>query len=431
MDVWTVIFAHSVLLIAIYIYIKVLGKFVNRFIKRSMLRRGGIASIPTLETNASYAKEIEPEIDLHILRPKDKFLDIDHHEIVNFATGARFYGNFIVVLTILFFAVVYTLNAHGIGNPDKKSIGDSLYLDFYLYILFSYTLYRFIFYFPVNGIAYFGLIKKMWNVPSYKLMILRVFGSKKHTKFLFSTFSSVWSAFGPSITIMDPVLIDRQFRLLNLIKPRSLLSRSIYLPMIFSLPILLLVFAFIKLLGTVVISISLIGILITSQFIYISWLLTRKFKASSRDIVKTVQKSIPKRRNSKMEFPPSELYCYDDVWKSAVIETGKNVDIVLMDIRDYSSDRAGSSWELDYLAKNFNLDKVLFLADTEEKAQSLKNMLAISLKEISPSSPNDRDKIQIHTFVSTEQSIFGNGTDIARHLYSMASTDVRIVNEVK
>ena len=70
------------------------------------------------------------------------------------------------------------------------------------------------------------------------------------------------------------------------------------------------------------------------------------------------------------------------------------------------------------------MNKVLFLADTEEKTQSLKNMLAISLKEIPPGSPNDRDKIQIHIFVSKEQSIYGNGTDIARHLYSMASTNL-------
>ncbi len=130
MDIWTILFAHSVLLLAIYVYIKVLGKFVNRFVKKSMLRRGGTQT--TIEAKVSYAKETQPEIDLHILRPKDKFFEnnLDHNEIVNFVASGRIYGNIIVVLAILFFAVVNTLNAHGIGNPDKKSIGDSIHKKF-------------------------------------------------------------------------------------------------------------------------------------------------------------------------------------------------------------------------------------------------------------------------------------------------------------
>jgi hypothetical protein len=409
-----IVIAHTALVFAFYLYIKVLGKYVNWFVKKSMLRRHGSQVI--IETKSSYPREVEPEVFLDILRPIENF---EKNDIVNTVVFLRHYGNLILFLTILFFAGLYTLNAHGIGNPDKKNIGDPLFLDFYFYLLLSYALYRFIFFFPVNLIAYFNLIRKMRGYAAHKLMILRVFGSKRHTKFLFSTFTSIWSSFGPSITVMDPVLIERQFRLLKLIEPRSLLSRSINLPITISVIVIGVFVNFINLDFSLFLIFSPL-ICIFIPFIYIRWFLNRKFKA----IVKTVKKSFPKKRNSKMEFPPSQLYCYDDAWKSAVIETGKNVDLVLMDIRDYSTDRAGSSWELNYLASNFSFDKVLFLADTDEQAQNLKLKLAISLKEIPPGSPNDLDKIQIHVFVSTEQDIYGNGTDITRHLYSMVSPKI-------
>lgn len=413
-----IFFAHASVFVSLYVYVKVLGILVSWYVQKSMRHKVGIQFGP--DSNPAYVKETATEITLNILPPDEKS---DGKEIVSFVAGARLFGNAIVFLSIFFFAIVYTLNAHGI-DPGQKNIGDALYLDFYFYLLFSYAAYRFIFYIPVNIVAYFHLIRRMRNMKPYKLMILRVFGSQKHTKFLFNSFSIAWSAFGQSITIMDPVLISRQFQLRNLIRPGSLLSKSIYFPIIFASPLLLFTISM-KPIGSDAIypgSLFIATIIILfAPLIYIILFLKRKFKISSKNIVKAIEKIIPKRRNSKMEFPPSELYCYDDVWQSAVIETGKHVDIVLMDIRDYSPERAGSSWELDYLAKNFNLDKVLFLTDTEDKTLLLKSIFAILLKECPPGSPNHRNKIELNFLVSPEQSLYGTATGAVRHLYNMAS----------
>ncbi|PPD33763.1 MAG: hypothetical protein CTY19_06255 [Methylomonas sp.] len=71
----------------------------------------------------------------------------------------------------------------------------------------------------------------------------------------------------------------------------------------------------------------------------------------------------------------NEFFCFDTTWKMVLASLVQQVDRVLMDLRGYTPDRAGCSHELQVLAANTQLKKLVILFDKHTHKASAEALL--------------------------------------------------------
>jgi hypothetical protein len=81
-------------------------------------------------------------------------------------------------------------------------------------------------------------------------------------------------------------------------------------------------------------------------------------------------------RDPDGRFRVNEVYCHDDTWRSTLQALLDATDIVLMDLRSFSSVNAGCVYELEQLVSRLAAEKIVFVYDQSTDLRLLGNCLA-------------------------------------------------------
>jgi hypothetical protein len=230
------------------------------------------------------------------------------------------------------------------------------------------------------------------DVPNLKLLVLRVFGLDKNTRFTFGQLEAFWQYLGPYFTVVDPTYIRYRFRwssptTLRFLIVGSALFGGFIIGMIsgdneatglsgwvMANPIL----------GTV--TLAAIGLPLAVGGIFIALFAT--FAGNREAIKKKISATLEKKRTKDFTTPDLAMFCYDDTWKVAVDEFSSAADAVLMDLRGYSAARKGCEYEVSFLVDKLPLDRVVFLADTDTDREAIRDLLRREWSSMLPDSPN-------------------------------------------
>ena len=94
------------------------------------------------------------------------------------------------------------------------------------------------------------------------------------------------------------------------------------------------------------------------------------------------------RRAADGRFAVNVFYCFDPIWRKAVVALALRTATVLMDLRAFSGERKGCVSELRLLIDHFPLSQIVFLTDFTTNRHDLTRALPSAWRERRPNSPN-------------------------------------------
>jgi hypothetical protein len=101
---------------------------------------------------------------------------------------------------------------------------------------------------------------------------------------------------------------------------------------------------------------------------FFAWLRRRlheRFVAEPAQVEERIA-ALDNRRDPDGRFRTSELFCADSTWRGVVLALIERADVVLLDLREFTPQRAGTHFELVQLLKRAPLAKVLVLVDARD-----------------------------------------------------------------
>lgn len=101
---------------------------------------------------------------------------------------------------------------------------------------------------------------------------------------------------------------------------------------------------------------------------FFAWLRRRlheRFVAEPAQVEERIA-TLDNRRDPDGRFRTSELFCADTTWRDVVLALIERADVVLLDLREFTPQRAGTHFELVQLLRRAPLAKVLVLADSRD-----------------------------------------------------------------
>jgi hypothetical protein len=114
----------------------------------------------------------------------------------------------------------------------------------------------------------------------------------------------------------------------------------------------------------------------------------------SRAFVKDQEDLNDRLSGQMLEPDPDGLYriedffCHDNTWKMAVEDLAKQADVVLMDLRGFTSARGGCTFEIEMLMHSVPVDRVVFLVDDSTDFSPLEQILQYVWRTMPSDSPN-------------------------------------------
>jgi hypothetical protein len=185
------------------------------------------------------------------------------------------------------------------------------------------------------------LRKRPDDVPPLRLLLLRVFGSQRRSERLLRRLGASWRHLGPVQMIAGTDLATAA------LEPDEFLD-------------------------------SLRGPL-SRQFIGNVYELDRRLD------------QLDLRPDPDGRYRVNELFCHDDSWRPAVQRLVHSSDGILLDLRGFSADRQGATYEITQLVELVPLRQVLVLADDTTDYHFLRTVLDTAWQGMSPESPNWTD----------------------------------------
>jgi hypothetical protein len=80
-------------------------------------------------------------------------------------------------------------------------------------------------------------------------------------------------------------------------------------------------------------------------------------------------------RDPDGRFRVSELFCSNTTWREAVLAMIERAGVILLDLREYTPNRAGTRYELQELLRRAPLERVLLLTDELGDAPQVKSAI--------------------------------------------------------
>ena len=252
----------------------------------------------------------------------------------------------------------------------------------------------------VIAVHFLALLKRR-SVPlessNIKLLVLRVFGNAKATAFTLTRLIRFWRKFGVHFTIDDPSYAKYRFRFFQW----STLFKLAFL-------------FFAAAMGSVAHESGSHG-LVAGLFPFIAvalmmgndWYWLRKdLPVDSREQVRArIKKLIAKPARPNGDFRDLRMVCYMNTWKMVIDEYIRHADVVLMDLREFSAERRGSSYEADFLFDTVPIERIIFLRDEKSDVEAIHELIYDRWKELREGSPNQNHPnpmIQIFVADKTE-----------------------------
>jgi hypothetical protein len=102
------------------------------------------------------------------------------------------------------------------------------------------------------------------------------------------------------------------------------------------------------------------------------------------------------RRLSEMDVAPdrdgryrvNDFFCHDDTWRTVFSRLATESDTVLMDLRSFSPQRAGITFELEEVLNLVPLERAVFVIDDTTSQELLRQTITQSWGRLRPASPN-------------------------------------------
>ncbi len=98
----------------------------------------------------------------------------------------------------------------------------------------------------------------------------------------------------------------------------------------------------------------------------------------------------------------NEFFCFDSTWKMALNALISKTGLVLMDLRNYHSKRAGCSYELDIIANSHHLQKIIMLFNSETDIKTANHLLGHKANDVRWIEDDSFKKNDLETIILAE-----------------------------
>jgi hypothetical protein len=114
---------------------------------------------------------------------------------------------------------------------------------------------------------------------------------------------------------------------------------------------------------------------------------TARYISSSADLARRIAQ-LELRPDPDGRYRVNELFCREDTWQQTVMSLIGHSDLVVMDLRGFTSERRGCIFELSALIDTLPLERVVLLADRTTDMVLLRQTLARLWETMDGASPN-------------------------------------------
>ena len=87
-------------------------------------------------------------------------------------------------------------------------------------------------------------------------------------------------------------------------------------------------------------------------------------------------------------YPPNRYLCHGAIWKAAIDELLRHVDLVVLDLSGFTSKNLGTEYELQRVIDRFPVERTVFLADPRSKRKFLEEQIQVAWRRMAAGSPN-------------------------------------------
>ena len=118
--------------------------------------------------------------------------------------------------------------------------------------------------------------------------------------------------------------------------------------------------------------------------------LSRQFVADPQDLQQRLAQ-LDLHPDPDGRYRVNELFCHDDTWRPTVQALVHRSDCILLDLRGFTVDRQGATYEISQLVELVPLRRVLVLTDDSTDHNFLRTVLDTAWRSSGPESPNWTD----------------------------------------
>lgn len=199
------------------------------------------------------------------------------------------------------------------------------------------------------------------EVSGKKLLILRTYGSEWNTKFLFDGIARKWRNIGPVMTIADGMLIRNDVTK-NFIPRIKRLWLAIFVILFINGIIISIIFQNVRQIS-LIIYVLLTVLPIVSIILIIYPVVNSLFTKTRTELVIKLNKKSNFKSKIDSKYRELFFFCFENIWKTTLDLFIQNADVVLMDLRGYSSKHRGCTYEIGRLIQNYNLEKIIIIVN--------------------------------------------------------------------
>jgi len=129
-------------------------------------------------------------------------------------------------------------------------------------------------------------------------------------------------------------------------------------------------------------------------FAYLRGRLREQFVATPEEIARALG-ALDGGRDPDGRFRVTEVYCTGDTWQPTVLEMMSRASVILLDLREYSSARRGTQYELTEVLRRAPLNKVVVLVDARNDVTMLRTEIERTWNDVSGSRAADRSPLEL------------------------------------
>lgn len=221
-----------------------------------------------------------------------------------------------------------------------------------------------------------GIVVSLWvyprlrsySGPNVKLLVLRVFSSSDQAEFIFDSVFRYWRLFGTHMTVDDEGYAKLRYEFWQLRTLWRFLGIHGFSIWIWYPPFYFL--------------------LIPIAYDWVD-LYHRRPAANTDHIYQRVNRILAQPKPFGIFFRAIHLLSFVNRWKVLVPVFVEKADVILMDLRRYSKDKAGVYWENNYILDYKELDRIIFLIDEENDEEQIHGFIHECWAKLEEGSPNE------------------------------------------
>ncbi len=133
-------------------------------------------------------------------------------------------------------------------------------------------------------------------------------------------------------------------------------------------------------------------------FEYLSRRLSRAFVKDREDLEHRLSRHVPEPDPDGL-YRIEDFFCHRDTWKMTVAYLAKQANVVLMDLRGFSSANQGCAFEIEMLLNSVPVNRIVFVMDNSTDRAHLEEALRFAWNTLPSTSPNaDPGEHQVSLF---------------------------------